>query len=481
MAKKKATKRSSSRSRSSSRAPDVENPFQTGLPPIGVAPDAGIGLATTGRFIITMKDGSPEASKSLMKMLKSDVGIQASSSSDMSDDASMEEAMQQSGILLENISVAIVEPDPDQVQTMSKSIGNDDSLFVEPEYINYALGLDRPLQTSLDRIASPSIADGTTLDRQYLCGYRAAIDSMLDKMDNHPTHLGPTTSRPSPSVAATWGLQATGVDQSRWTGRGVKIAVLDTGFDLTHPDFAGRSIVSRSFIRGEQVQDLNGHGTHCAGTACGPPQSQRGIRYGIASGANLYIGKVLSNAGRGGDGGILMGIDWAIGQGCQIISMSLGAPVYPGQRPPQSYELAAQRGLQQGTLIIAAAGNESTRPWDIRPVGRPANCNSIVAIGAVDERMRVASFSTRAINPGGGEINFVGPGVDVLSSWPMPRQYRLENGTSMACPHVAGIAALYLEQDPGLDPIALYRAIAGRCRGLPLSVADIGFGLIQSP
>jgi subtilisin family serine protease len=109
----------------------------------------------------------------------------------------------------------------------------------------------------------------------------------------------------------------------------VKVAVLDTGLDLGHPDFAGRQITAQSFVQGEQVQDGHGHGTHCIGTACGPRTPGRLPRYGIAYQAQIFAGKVLSNAGSGGDGGILAGIDWAIRNGCAVVSMSLGSPVEP--------------------------------------------------------------------------------------------------------------------------------------------------------
>ncbi len=99
--------------------------------------------------------------------------------------------------------------------------------------------------------------------------------------------------------------------------------MLDTGFDVGHPDFAGRRVVTQSFVPGEQAQDGHGHGTHCIGTDCGPRQPGQLPRYGIAYEAEIYAGKVLSNAGSGTDAGILAGIQWAIANGCQVISMSL--------------------------------------------------------------------------------------------------------------------------------------------------------------
>src|SRR5690606_32021335 len=113
-------------------------------------------------------------------------------------------------------------------------------------------------------------------------------------------------------ASAAWGVRAVGADLSPYTGKGVRIAILDTGLDLNHPDFKGRSITAKSFIRGEATQDANGHGTHCAGIAAGPRDPEGVGRYGVAGDAELFIGKVLSDSGGGADGNVLEGIDWAI-------------------------------------------------------------------------------------------------------------------------------------------------------------------------
>ena len=111
-----------------------------------------------------------------------------------------------------------------------------------------------------------------------------------------------------------WGLRATRVVNSRFTGRGIKVAVLDTALDLGHPDFQGRAITSQSFIAGQAVQDGNGHGTHCIGTACGSAMPPMLPRYGIAAGAQIFAGKVLSNQGRGFDSVWLRGVRNQIGK-----------------------------------------------------------------------------------------------------------------------------------------------------------------------
>lgn len=282
----------------------------------------------------------------------------------------------------------------------------------------------------------------------------------------------------------TWGIAAIGADASTSTGEGVKLCVLDTGYDVDHPDFAGRTIVSRTFIQGETAQDGHGHGTHCAGTAAGtvPPALPDVPRYGTAPGAALHIGKVLNNSGSGRERDILLGMLWAIREGCAVISMSLGRPVRPGEGPSPDYERVGRRALEEGSLIVAAAGNDSARQYGhIAPVGAPANSPSIMAVAAVDQRLDIAEFSCGGINPNGGEVDIAGPGVGVFSSVPRPRNYAVFRGTSMACPHVAGVAALWAERDSGLRARALWDTLSRTARSLPDPPRDIGVGLVQAP
>jgi subtilisin family serine protease len=141
----------------------------------------------------------------------------------------------------------------------------------------------------------------------------------------------------------------------------------------------------------------------------------------------------------------------------------------------------AQRALKRGTLIVAAAGNESRRDTGvINPVGRPANSPSIMAVGALDSDLNIAYFSNRGINPQGGQVDIAGPGVNIYSSWPMPTQYRTISGTSMATPHVAGIAALHAEAS-GLRGQELWNLLVKTARRLTLASEDVGAGLVQAP
>jgi subtilisin family serine protease len=279
----------------------------------------------------------------------------------------------------------------------------------------------------------------------------------------------------------TWGLLAIGADRSSFSGKNVRVCVLDTGFDERHSDYAARPIRSESFIPGvASAHDGNGHGTHCAGTISGPLVSTRPGRYGVAPDVGLYVGKVLDDGGSGFDGWILAGIEWAVRNQCHVVSMSLGKAVDAKEPPSRVFEAIGRRALRAGTLLIAAAGNESQRDAMIAPVGHPANCESIMAVAAVDENLAVAPFSCGASGLRGGGVDIAAPGVRVWSSYAGPA-FAEESGTSMATPHVAGVAALLAEKDSLAHGNALWTALQQTARRLPLPARDVGIGLVQAP
>jgi subtilisin family serine protease len=279
----------------------------------------------------------------------------------------------------------------------------------------------------------------------------------------------------------TWGLQTTRVTLSRFTGRGVRVAILDTGMDLQHPDFAGRPVVSEIFVPDARLDDPSGHGTYCVGVACGPAAPSQPPRYGVACEAEIYVGKVIADDGSGTDGNILAGLDWAARSGCAIVSLSMGSPVAAGEPCSAIYEQVAQRALAGGTLIMAAAGNDSMRPDRVAPVDHPANCPSILAIAAVDVYLRVAPFSCGGVNANGGEVDFAAPGVGIRSAWPRPYLYRTDSGTSMATPFAAGIAALAAEANPELRGRELMALLTRSAQPLAFPARDVGAGLVQAP
>lgn len=280
---------------------------------------------------------------------------------------------------------------------------------------------------------------------------------------------------------SSWGIKATRVTDSHYSGKGISIAVLDTGLFKEHIDLKGRKITTRKFVSSGSAGDADGHGSHCVGVACGNTD-ETGMRYGVAYGSHIFCGKVLNDQGEGTDSGILAGIEWAMKNKCRIISMSLGAAAEVNEAYSLTYENVAKRAMKLGSLIIAAAGNESNRPVYVAPVGHPANCPSIMAVGAVDNNLRIAGFSCGGISTiKGGQVDIVAPGVSVYSMINRQHEHDKWDGTSMATPFVSGIAGLYFEQNPGASPLDVWTLMTQHARRLNLSSEDAGSGLVQAP
>ncbi|HFU74653.1 MAG TPA: hypothetical protein ENK66_00250 [Arcobacter sp.] len=288
--------------------------------------------------------------------------------------------------------------------------------------------------------------------------------------------------------AYTHNMKTLSLDKSKYSGKNINVAILDTGLYLKHPDFLHRQIKGKSFIEGESWDfDGSGHGTHCTGVALGYLSSEKNQRYGIAYEANIFIGKVLSDKGRGLTSSILNGIDWALEKKCQVISLSLGSPTEIGEKPSVIFEHIGRKALEQGTLIVAAAGNNSQRPNHLpKAVSSPANVESIMAIAALNENLTVANFSNAGLNAGdGGRIDISAPGINILSSYSKnakdAKLYRYMNGTSMATPHVSGVAALYFEAFPNLTASEIWLKIEKDSQELEQQrKRDIGSGLVQA-
>ena len=347
-------------------------------------------------------------------------------------------------------------------QQLSAARADQRLLGVEPERVQRAIGVPRFGE-----------APGGSLSEEYLRGFRDAAQFLHSRVTG-----GVTAAQLGDTDELTWGLQATGVAGSPETGAGITIAVLDTGLDLGHPDFADRDIEARSFVEGQTAQDVQGHGTHVAGTACGALSPGSGRRYGIAHEARILVGKVLGDDGSGTDADILAGISWAISAGARVVSMSLGADV---REVSTAYETAGRRALAAGCLVVAAAGNNASRgAGDPGFVGVPANSPSIMAVGAVDSALAIADFSAASGGVEGGQVDIAGPGVDVYSSWPQPRGTNTISGTSMATPHVAGIAALW-SQHTGATGQELWAQLVQAAQRLPLPASDVGAGLVRAP
>ena len=281
------------------------------------------------------------------------------------------------------------------------------------------------------------------------------------------------------SANESWGVQATRVAESRFRGAGIRIAVLDSGINASHPDFTESRLTSlEAFLGDGSTEDQLGHGTHCAGVITGSREPANVPFYATAPDAEILVGKVVDADGLGHDRSLLAGINWAIANNCEIISMSIGATV---NSQSVAFEQVGQRALKRNCLIIAAAGNNAVRhAGDGGFVNRPANNVSIMAVGAVDRSLLVAPFSASASKITGGEVDIVGPGVEVFSAWTSPERYRTISGTSMATPFVAGIAALHAESEQ-IRGRELWDRLERTTRQLPASKFDVGAGLVQAP
>ncbi len=241
--------------------------------------------------------------------------------------------------------------------------------------------------------------------------------------------------------------------EAGYDGKGVKVAVLDTGVDAGHPDLAGRIAESTSFVPDEAVQDGHGHGTHVASTIAGSGAASQGSRKGVAPGAELLVGKVLNNAGRGQSSWIIAGMEWAARSGAKIVSMSLGGTA-TGPSDVLS-ETVDELSASTGALFVVASGNSGPRE---QTVGTPGIADSALTVGAVDKSDKLAPFSSRGPRLGDFAVKpeITAPGVGITAAraagtamgTPVDDNYTAANGTSMATPHVAGAAALVAQAHP---------------------------------
>ncbi|MFD0033395.1 S8 family serine peptidase [Streptomyces sp. NPDC127172] len=238
-----------------------------------------------------------------------------------------------------------------------------------------------------------------------------------------------------------------------YNGKGVKVAVLDTGVDLTNADVAPSITASESFVAGQTVQDGFGHGTHVADIIAGNGANSDGKYKGVAPGADLLIGKVLNNSGKGTDADIIAGMDWAVAQGANIVSMSLGGTARPGGDVLS--QAVDSLSASSHTLFAIAAGN--TGPGT-STLGTPGIADSALTVGAVDRSDALADFSSRGPRLGDNVIkpDITAPGVDIVAAraagttmgTPVNQYYTSASGTSMATPHVAGAAAILAQRHP---------------------------------
>ncbi|MBE9102602.1 S8 family peptidase [Vacuolonema iberomarrocanum] len=313
---------------------------------------------------------------------------------------------------------------------------------------------------------------------------------------------------PSPASPA-WGVQAVRATETPYDGTNITVAVLDTGIEPDHPAFGSIDLVQKNFTS-EGENDTEGHGTHCAGTIFG--HDVDGTRIGIARGVRrALIGKVLGE-GAGSSATIAQAIQWAVNEGANVISMSLGID-FPGfvdlmvntyqydinlatSMALEAYraninlfsELAqfveAQGIFGDGTIIIAASGNESNRPDYEIAVAPPAAGTGVIAVGALEETdsgLKEAYFSN-------SQVDVSAPGVGIVSA-KLGGGLTSMSGTSMATPHVAGVAALWAQRQRDLTGRVENRSLLAQliASGTTVSLIpkieeeDVGTGIVQAP
>lgn len=225
-----------------------------------------------------------------------------------------------------------------------------------------------------------------------------------------------------------------------YDGTGRKVAVLDTGVDDTHPDLKGRIAAERSFVPDQAVADGNGHGTHVASTVAGDGATYRGV----APGAELLVGKVLSDEGYGEDSWIIAGMEWAKAQGADVVSMSLGSQVPDDGTSPMARAVDTL-SADGGPLFVVAAGNS----YGEFTIGAPGSAASALTVASVTKSDERSDFSSMGPLTGsyGLKPDISAPGSDITAAKP-GGGYQTMSGTSMATPHVAGAAAVLKQRHP---------------------------------
>ncbi|EPD53722.1 hypothetical protein HMPREF1210_00545 [Paenisporosarcina sp. HGH0030] len=278
---------------------------------------------------------------------------------------------------------------------------------------------------------APKLADG--INKLWL---DKPVQVMLDK------------SVPQIGAPTAW---AAGYD-----GTGVKVAILDTGIDPNHADVKNAIAEAKSFVPGEDYVDHHGHGTHVASTVAGSGAASGGKYKGVAPGAKLLIGKVLSNAGSGSTSSIIEAMQWAVQEKADVVSMSLGSDEPSDGTDPLS-QAVNNLSDTSNTLFVIAAGNAGP---DKSTIGAPGVAEKALTVGAVDKSANefLANFSSRGpvINNFRAKPEITAPGVAIVAAraagttmgTAVDNYYTSANGTSMATPHVSGAAAILKQRHP---------------------------------
>ncbi len=279
----------------------------------------------------------------------------------------------------------------------------------------------------------------------------AAIKGLLNNPRVTAVELDEPVYAVDTELDNSWGVKRIGagaVHDNGNKGLGVKIGIIDSGINYNHPDLDGVYISGYDFVQNDNdPMDVYGHGTHVAGTACAEDDNFGVV--GVAPNCALYSLRVLNDDGVGQWSRVIAAMDWAVTNKLQVVNLSLGSSKNPGTAVKTAFDNAEKAGI----VIVAAAGNSGNIAGKGNNIIYPAKYASVIAVGATDSADKRASFSST-----GSELEIMAPGVSVLSTWndstsysnPQPIcidsacYYKYGSGTSMASPHVAGVAALVI-------------------------------------
>ncbi|MFD8827850.1 S8 family peptidase [Streptomyces sp. NPDC059605] len=294
--------------------------------------------------------------------------------------------------------------------------------------------------------------------------------------------------RVSPTLdRSTAQINAPAAWEAGYQGQGVKVAVLDTGADLGHPDLAGRATATKDFSGSAGINDAFGHGTHVASTVGGTGAASDGRRKGVAPRSELMIGKVLGDDGYGSESAVIDGMEWAAAGGARVVNMSLGSDDPTDGTDPMS--LAVNRLTRSsGALFVVAAGNNGEQ--GSQTIGSPGAAEAALTVGAVDRDDSLAPFSSRGprLTDRVAKPDVTAPGVGIVAARaegttmgaPVDAEYIASSGTSMATPHVAGAAALLAQQHPDWDATRLKDALVSTAHPVPgQQVTEQGGGRVD--
>ncbi|WP_327370879.1 S8 family peptidase [Streptomyces sp. NBC_01217] len=266
-----------------------------------------------------------------------------------------------------------------------------------------------------------------------------------------------------------------------YDGKGTKVAVLDTGVDAEHPDLKGRIAASENFTDSDTTDDRQGHGTHTISTVGGTGAASGGKKKGVAPGADLLAGKVLNDGGSGAESWIIAGMQWAVDQKADVVSMSLGSPTPTDCTDPMG--VAAEELSRSGnTLFVIAAGNSGPT---LNTVSSPGCAPSVLTVGAVDRDDSTAQFSSRGPVIGSHTLKpeIAAPGVAISAAAAGGRgvyAYQTMSGTSMATPHVAGAAAIVKQRHPDWTAQQIKADLVSSAKSdVPGDVREIGGGRLD--